>query len=111
MLAGHREEGLAAIARLTSRRTFSDPEGLFYWAQECAGLGDSQRALDLLSRAVDTGFYCVRGFDVTPLFSTLRPLPAFDAILERARLRHAAAARAFADADGPRRLGLPLEQH
>ena len=111
MFEGHREEGLAAIARLTSRKSFSDPEGLFYWAQACAGLGDSQHALDLLSRAVDTGFYCVRGFEVTPLLSTLRPLPAFDAILERARLRHAAATKAFADADGPRLLGLPLEEH
>jgi serine/threonine protein kinase/tetratricopeptide (TPR) repeat protein len=109
--AGHREEGLAAIARLTSLRTFSDPEGLFYWAQGFAGLGDQESALDLLSRAVDTGHYCVRGFEVSPLLSSLRPLPPFAAIIERARLRQAAAARAFADADGPRLLGLPLETH
>ena len=111
VLEGNREAGVAAIARLAAFRTFSDPEGLFYWAQISTAVGDHQSALDLLSRAVDTGFYCVRGFEVTPLFSAFRPLPAFNAILERAGLRHAAAAGAFADADGPRLLGLPLEMH
>ena len=103
------EAGVAAMARLASDRTFSDPEGLFYWGQVSAGLGEHGSALDLLSRAVDRGLYCVRGFEVSPLLSGLRPLPAFDAILERARLRQSAAAKAFADADGPRLLGLPLD--
>jgi TolB-like protein len=110
-LAGDREAGMAAIARLESLEAFSDPEGLFYWGQASAGLVDHESALDLLSRAVDTGFHCVRGFEVSPILSALRPLPAFAAILDRARLRQAAAAKAFADADGPRLLGLPLEAH
>jgi len=111
LLEGNREEGRAAIARMQSSATFSDPEGLYYWAQASAGLRDHENALDMLSRAVDTGLYCVRGFEVSPLLSVLRPSAAFDDILERARVRQSAAARAFADADGPRLLGLPLETH
>jgi serine/threonine protein kinase len=110
-LEGHLEEGRAAIARLQSFTTFSDPEGLYYWAQTSAGLGDHESALSLLSRAVDTGLYCVRGFEVSPLLSVLRRFPAFDDILERARVRQRAAAKAFVDADGPRLLGLPIETH
>ena len=91
--------------------TGPSPEGLFYWGQVSAGLGEHSSALDLLSRAVDNGLYCVRGFEVSPLLSELRPLPAFDAILERARLRQSAATKAFADADGPRLLGLPLDAY
>ena len=111
LLGVNREAGVAAMAQLASHRTFSDPEGLFYWGQVSAGLGEHDSALDLLSRAVDSGLCCVRGFEVSPLLSELRPLPAFDAILERARLRQSAAARAFADADGPRLLGLPVDAY
>ena len=75
------------MARLRLSQTFSDPEGLFYWAHVAAGLGEHGSALGLLSRAVDSGLYCVRGFEVSPLLSGLRRFPAFDAILERARVR------------------------
>jgi hypothetical protein len=38
-------------------------------------------------------------------------LPAFADIVDRARVRQAAAERAFIEADGPRLLGLPLDAH
>ncbi len=55
------------------------------------------------------GIYCVRGFETSPLLTVLRPFPAFADILDRARVRQQAAAKAFVDADGPRLLGLPAE--
>jgi len=104
---GKRDEGIAAVARLLEFPAFSDPEGLYYWAQTSAGLGDQGAALDMLARAVDTGFYCVRGLEVAPTFDGLRQDPRFREILDRARARQAAASRVFADAGGPRLLGLP----
>jgi hypothetical protein len=63
--------------------------------------------MDLLARAVDAGLHAVRGLETTPLLDSLRTLPRFNAILARARAGQAIAARAFADADGHRLLGLP----
>ena len=111
LLEGNVVEGRLAIARLLKFPMFSDPEGLFYWAQLSAGVGDLETALDLLSRAVDTGLYCAVGFETSPLLSVLRPLATFTDILERARARQDVAAKAFAGADGPRLLGLALEAH
>ena len=111
VLEGNTDEGRAALARLQAFPTFSDPEGLYYWAHAAAGLGDPDQALALLSRAVDTGLYCVQAFAISPLLHMLRPFPAFTDLLERARVRQQAAAKAFADADGPRLLGLPADPH
>ena len=111
LLEGNVVEGKLAIARLLKFPMFSDPEGLFYWAQLSAGVGDLETALDLLSRAVDTGLYCAVGFETSPLLSVLRPLATFTDILERARARQDVATKAFVGADGPRLLGLPLDAY
>jgi eukaryotic-like serine/threonine-protein kinase len=111
LLEGRAEEAMGVIARMELLPTFSDPEGLYYWAQIAAGCGDHDHALSLLSRAVETGFCCLSGFEVSPLLSPLRPLPAFAALFDRARERQRVAATAFADADGPRLLGLPAAIH
>lgn len=108
---GNRDEGTAAVDRLRSASTFLDPEGLYYWALASAGPGDYELALDLLARAVETGFYCVSAFEVSPLLSSLRSFAGFGDILARARTRQEAARKAFVDADGPRLLGLPLDTH
>ena len=79
VLEGDTEEGRIAVARLQSAHGPSRiPRGCIYWAHVAAGLGDIDTALGLLSRAVDTGFYCVRGFEISPLLAVLRPFPAFD---------------------------------
>jgi serine/threonine protein kinase/tetratricopeptide (TPR) repeat protein len=106
--------GRAAVDRLLAFPAFSDPEGLYYWAHTCTGIGDTGRALDLLDRAVDSGLHCVEAFEVPPVFDILRNAPRFQALMERAREQHARAAQAFADAEGPQLLGLqrpPLSQH
>jgi serine/threonine protein kinase len=100
-LEDRRDEGLLAMANLRSLSTFSDPEGLYYWAQAVAGLGDHDQALDLLARAVDTGFHSVRALELSPLLAVLKPSAEFESVLARARAGEAAAAEAFADAEGP----------
>ena len=108
VLNGELESGRAALGELTEYAEFRDPEGWYYWAQASAGLGDRDRALDLLGRSVDTGMHCVRGLETTPMLDPVRMDPRFGAIVGRARAGQAVAARAFADADGHRLLGLPL---
>jgi TolB-like protein len=105
---GRFEEGIRAVDKLEAFSRFRDPEGYYYWAQASVRLRDHARAIQLLERAVDGGFHCVQGFDTSPAFDALRLDPAFVALVGRAREKQAIAARAFAEADGPRLLGLPV---
>jgi hypothetical protein len=102
------DDGRKAVDRLLAFPGFSDPEGYYYWASCAAGLRDHERALQLLSRAVDTGFNCVRGLETTPLFDPIRLDRRFLDLTERARAGHVLAARAFTEAGGHELLGLPL---
>jgi hypothetical protein len=85
---------------------FTDPEGLYYWAHASTELGDHDRALNLLEKAVSTGLHSVSALESTPTFEPLRSTPRFRQLVENARARQAEAERTFADADGPRLLGL-----
>jgi len=98
--------GRAAIEQLLSFPAFTDPEGLYYWAHEAAGLGETDWALELLATAVDSGLHCPRALEVSPALHFVRKEPGFASVLERARTGHLAAADAFAAADGHRLLGL-----
>lgn len=51
------------------------------------GLGETERALDLLAEAVDQRSWQVRMPGVEPTFAPLRATPRFIALLERAQLR------------------------
>jgi TolB-like protein len=104
---GRQAEGRAAIESLLQFPGFCDPEGFYYWANASAALGDLERALNLLERAVSSGLHCVRALETTPHLDPLRLDPRFALILERARAGQAVASRAFAAADGHRLLGLP----
>ena len=101
-----RANGVAAIERLLALPAFSDPEGLYYWAHACAGLGELDRAFELLTRAVDAGLHTPKAFESSPGFHFLRQDPRFAALLAHARAKHFAAADAFAKADGHQLLGL-----
>ena len=61
----------------------------------------------MLTRAVTTGFSRPRALESAPLFDALRGSPEFARAAGLAREDHEAAAIAFAQADGPRLLGLP----
>ena len=101
------DAGRRAISTLLASSGFADPEGWYYWALASVGLEDHDTALRLLGRAVDTGWHCERALETAVILDPIRGQPAFTAIVERARTAHGAAARAFADADGYRILGMP----
>ena len=102
-----RQAGRHALQNLTEYASFSDPEGWYYWAQGASLIGDHGYALELLQRAVRTGFACPQALESTPLLDPLRGRPEFAALITEARQAHEVAAAAFARADGHRLLGLP----
>ena len=109
IIRGRLAEGRTALEELTSYTGFSDPEGWYYWAQAAALLGDTTSAMDMLRKAVNTGFFCPRALESTPLLDHLRGQAEFSSLLVQAREGHEAAAIAFTKADGHRLLGLPRE--
>jgi len=107
MLTGRAADGRQVLGTLTDFAGFNDPEGWYYWAQGAAFLEDPDYALELLTRAVTTGFACPRALESTPLFDGLRSSAEFAHLVAHAREGHEKAMIAFAQADGHRLLGLP----
>ena len=107
VLTGDVERGRQNLAKLTDFPAFADPEGWYYWAQGAALVDDHAYALELLHRGVTAGFHCPRALETSPMFDSIRGTAAFSDLLVIARRQHDAAAAAFAQADGPRLLGLP----
>ena len=107
ILAGRQADGRQALEELTSFPGFSDPEGWYYWGQAAALVGDVPYAMELVRRAVTTGFACPRALESTPLLDSLRGQAEFAALVGQAREGHEAAVEAFTKADGHRLLGLP----
>jgi tetratricopeptide (TPR) repeat protein len=101
------ESGRAALGELTEYAEFRDPEGWYYWAQAAALVGDGGSALEMLQRAVSTGFACPRALESTPMFDSLRGSDSFAELVRIAQASHETALAAFAKADGYRLLGLP----
>ena len=106
MTTGDKAAGMAAVDMLLSLPMFTDPEGLYYWAHACSTLGDLDRALDLLDRAVRTGLHSTTALESSSTFDPVRSTPRFRELYEFARERQADAERTFREADGPRLLGL-----
>ena len=102
---GRRESGVEAVQRLLEFSAFVDPEGLYYWSYCLAGLGEVDRAIELLTRSTETGFSCLRALSLPP-FQALQGDARFTAIVARVTEQQEAAARKFAEAGGPRLLGL-----
>jgi hypothetical protein len=103
---GRRQLGVDAIIQLLHDfPAFVDPEGLYYWSYCLAGHGETDRALELLSRSAETGLSCVRALSLPP-FLELKDHPRFIEIVAHVTARQEAATRAFEEAGGPRLLGL-----
>ena len=73
----------------------SDAEALFRIAEAYAVLGDRGGALRVLGRSIEGGFFCYPYFARDPLLESIRSVPEFQSLLERARERHEAFRRRF----------------
>lgn len=93
-------EGLGA-----SLEVQQDPEALFIFAAWMSHLGQHDRALLALTRAVRGGFLAAETLAREPVFAPLRDDPTFQALRRHAEQGRDAARIAFREADGETLLG------
>jgi TolB-like protein/predicted Ser/Thr protein kinase len=83
-----------------------DPENLYYSSLMAANMGDSERCLATLERAVRGGWFCAQTIAGEPWLALVRDTPRFAALVQEAEAGSLRAASAFRDAGGDRLLGL-----
>jgi len=108
LLEGDREQSLATSEELI-KATFRDPEGMYYLARQLSYLREEGPALDMLSRAIDNGFFCHQAMVRDPWLDALRGRPEFTELLRKAHQLHVEALAAFVASGGPGLLGLCSE--
>jgi DNA-binding winged helix-turn-helix (wHTH) protein/tetratricopeptide (TPR) repeat protein len=109
--AAHRaaiEDDKVQCLRLSAQALamWPDPEGRYYLATYLARFGELDRALAEIYRCLDDGFILYRVIKRDPNVDTLRALPEFSALTDRAATKYRDACLAFADAGGQRLFGL-----
>jgi len=108
LLEGNRKESLATSAELM-QATFRDPEGMYYLARQLSYLREEDQALDMLSRAIDHGFFCHQAMVRDPWLDALRTRAEFTDLLRKAHQLHLEASTAFHAGGGPGLLGIRAE--
>jgi tetratricopeptide (TPR) repeat protein len=108
LLEGNREEGREAGAELM-KATFRDPEGMYYLARQFSYFREEDLALDMLSRAIDNGFFCHQAMVRDPWLDALRARPEFTDLLRKAHQLQREASAAFLTGGGPALLGIRSE--
>jgi serine/threonine protein kinase len=95
-------EGLSSISRL---KIFDDPEAIFQEGWFLCDLGEHERGLVLLERAVARGYFASDTLRTRPQFDALRAWPAFASLQADAEAGRQRALQAFRDAGGDQLLG------
>jgi len=108
LLEGNRKESLEVSEELR-KATFRDPEGMYYLARQFSYLGEESSALDMLSRAIDNGFFCHQTMLRDPWLDALRGRSEFTALLNKALQQHGEALTAFLAGGGALLLGIHSE--
>ena len=103
MLEGNRQESLDA-AELCIQR-YLDPEGIFYMGLIMAHLGETERALVVLSECMDRGFSPAQVLMRNPWFDGLRLTAEFGNLLKRSEALFLEADEAYQSVGGPHVLG------
>jgi len=110
LLEGKRQESMEASEELM-KATFRDPEGMFYLARQLSYLGKEGQALDMLSRAIEHGFFCYATMVSDPWLDALRARTEFTGLLRKAHVLHRQATVAFLEAGGDALLGIRAENY
>ncbi len=83
-----------------------DPENLYYSSLMAAYVGDTERTLTTLKRAVEGGWLCHATIEGEPWLARVRDTSRFRALVAEAKASHERAAAAFREAGGHQLLGL-----
>jgi DNA-binding winged helix-turn-helix (wHTH) protein/TolB-like protein/Flp pilus assembly protein TadD len=89
------EDILLTVERRFNKRAVGDPEAAYKIAQGYTALGDATAALRVLNSSVHGGFFPYPYLANDPLLDSLRHEPEFLHVLDTARQRHLAFAKAF----------------
>jgi tetratricopeptide (TPR) repeat protein len=79
------EDALHVVTSFT-RREF-DPEGLYFISRVLARLQETNAALDMLDRVVESGFFCTSIMLCDPWLDPIRTQPRFNDVVRRAEAR------------------------
>lgn len=104
-LTGDPVRTVDGVRRMTDSG-FADPEGLFFLVRYLARVEALDEALALFERVVDAGFTAPSSWRRDPWLQPLRHLPRFGAAMARAEAAVETAQLLFAQAGGPRLLGV-----
>jgi serine/threonine protein kinase/tetratricopeptide (TPR) repeat protein len=110
LLEGNRKESLDACNELM-KATFRDPEGVYYLARQLSYLGEETSALEMLTRAIDNGFFCHQAMVRDPWLDTLRGRTEFTELLNKAHRLQRQASTAFFAGGGAALLGMHSEAY
>jgi tetratricopeptide (TPR) repeat protein len=104
LLEGDREASLQACEDVMAR-AFKDPEGEYYLARQFAYLSNTARAIPMLKKAVDEGYFCYPQMASDPWLDPVRGDAEFKRILQKAQAKHQEAIEVFKAEGGPPLLG------
>ena len=97
-LEGRRGECLDAMVTFDNQAF--DPEGLYFAGRALVRVEERERAIDMLERVVERGFFCVEAFVRDPWLDPIRRHPRFRLLLRRAEERSRDAERELRRLDG-----------
>jgi hypothetical protein len=86
-------------------KVWGDPEATFQEGWLLCDVGDYDRGIDCLQRAVDKGYFVAPTLSTAPAFDPVRSDPRFSAILSKAEAGRQQALNAFREHGGERLLG------
>ena len=98
------DDMLSTVSVFAPLKIFDDPEAIFQEGWFFCDVGEHQRGLDYLQRAVARGYFPASTLTEWPQFDALRDDPAFQALLAETEAGRERARTAFREAGGERLL-------